>query len=226
MTRLLVSVRDAAEAIVALEAGAQLIDVKEPSRGSLGAADPRQIAEVLAAVDGRLPVSAAMGELFESAVAPGGDTFPLRYAKWGLAGAALHADWTRVWADRIASLPEQTSPVAVQYADWQRARSPAPRELLTACRTHRVSTLLIDTWDKSAGGLLEVWPLASLEPFVEAARDLGLMIVLAGSLTVQSIPRVLPLAPDYIAVRGAACRGSRAGSIDPRRVRALRVLLN
>ena len=40
MSRLLVSVRSAAEAEVALGAGADLIDVKEPSRGSLGAADP------------------------------------------------------------------------------------------------------------------------------------------------------------------------------------------
>ncbi len=40
MTRLLVSVRSAAEAEIALSAGADLIDVKEPSRGSLGAADP------------------------------------------------------------------------------------------------------------------------------------------------------------------------------------------
>ena len=35
---LLVSVRSAAEAITALEAGADVIDVKEPSRGALGAA--------------------------------------------------------------------------------------------------------------------------------------------------------------------------------------------
>jgi uncharacterized protein (UPF0264 family) len=63
MTRLLVSVRDAAEARAVLDAGAHLIDVKEPRRGSLGAADGRQVADVLNTVAGRVPVSAAMGEL-------------------------------------------------------------------------------------------------------------------------------------------------------------------
>ena len=37
----LVSVRSPEEALAALEGGADLIDVKEPSRGPLGAADPR-----------------------------------------------------------------------------------------------------------------------------------------------------------------------------------------
>ena len=38
-SRLLVSVRSAAEAEIALHGGADLIDVKEPTRGSLGRAD-------------------------------------------------------------------------------------------------------------------------------------------------------------------------------------------
>ena len=53
---LLVSVRSAAEAITALEAGADVIDVKEPSRGALGAADCETIAAVVRAVAGRAPL--------------------------------------------------------------------------------------------------------------------------------------------------------------------------
>ena len=64
MMRLLVSVRDADEAKVALAAGVDLIDVKEPLRGALGAADAEQIAAVVREVNGRVPVSAALGELF------------------------------------------------------------------------------------------------------------------------------------------------------------------
>ena len=64
--RLLVSVRDAAEAAAALAGGAALIDVKEPARGSLGRADAATIAAVVAAVGGRVPVSVALGELREA----------------------------------------------------------------------------------------------------------------------------------------------------------------
>ena len=59
MTQLLVSVRSAAEAESAAAGGAGLIDVKEPSRGAMGKADDRTIADVVRAVAGRRPVSAA-----------------------------------------------------------------------------------------------------------------------------------------------------------------------
>jgi uncharacterized protein (UPF0264 family) len=44
---------------------------------------------------------------------------------------------------------------------------------------------------------------------------------MAGSLTAASIAQILPLGPDYVAVRGAACRGSRDGSLDGELVREL-----
>ena len=50
MTKLLVSVRSVAEARIALAGGVDLIDVKEPRRGSLGAADAGIIAEIVAHV--------------------------------------------------------------------------------------------------------------------------------------------------------------------------------
>src|SRR5207248_4650901 len=84
--KLLVSVRNRAEAEAALAGGADLIDVKEPKRGALGAADARTLAAVVAAVAGRRPVSAALGELRET-FWKGPPALPgLAYVKWGLAG--------------------------------------------------------------------------------------------------------------------------------------------
>jgi uncharacterized protein (UPF0264 family) len=224
MTRLLVSVRDASEARIALAGGADLIDVKEPRRGALGAADAERIQDVLSAVEGRAPVSAALGELFVDGVqCP--PISGLSFMKWGLAEALDRRDWVEGWQRAINELPIDSTPVAVMYADWQRARSPDPREFLTACRTLRLRVLLVDTFSKSAGGLLDVWPMAELRPFVAAARDWGMMIVLGGSLTLESLPEALALEPDYIAVRGAACRGGREGSLDEGCVEALRSAL-
>src|SRR3954454_23697054 len=70
---LLVSVRSAAEALAALAGGADVIDVKEPNRGSLGAADDDTIAAVVEAVAGRAFVSAAFGELVELSASSNGD---------------------------------------------------------------------------------------------------------------------------------------------------------
>src|SRR4051812_11568172 len=89
---LLVSVRSAAEAEAALRGGATLIDVKEPAHGPLGRAEDAVIAAVLQRVAGRLPVSAALGELVDagSGACP---CPPLSFVKWGLAGVVPGTDW-------------------------------------------------------------------------------------------------------------------------------------
>jgi hypothetical protein len=66
MSGLLVSVRNAAEAEEALAGGADIIDVKEPSRGPLGRADAQNARDVIQTVSGRRLVSVALGELAES----------------------------------------------------------------------------------------------------------------------------------------------------------------
>ena len=61
--RLLVSVVSADEARRALAGGADIIDVKDPREGALGAPSPRVLSEVVAAVGGAAPVSVALGDL-------------------------------------------------------------------------------------------------------------------------------------------------------------------
>ena len=65
MSKLLVSVRSADEAQAALDGGASIIDVKEPSLGSLGRASEAAIAAVVNRVARRIPISAALGDLDE-----------------------------------------------------------------------------------------------------------------------------------------------------------------
>ena len=65
MTGLLISVRSAREAEIALCGGADLIDVKEPARGSLGRAKGSVIRDVVLRIAGQVPVSAALGELVQ-----------------------------------------------------------------------------------------------------------------------------------------------------------------
>ena len=47
-------------------------------------------------------------------------------------------------------------------------------------------------------------------------RDHQLMLVLAGKITATDFDMLLPLEPDYLAVRGAACSADRTGQLDPR----------
>ena len=60
------------------------------------------------------------------------------------------------------------------------------------------------------------------KPMVDRVRDSGRFVALAGSLDVEAIGRLAPLAPDIFAVRGSACAGGdRLGPIDSERVSIL-----
>ena len=156
MTGLLVSVRNGQEARLALAGGADLIDVKEPIRGALGAADPAVWADVLSAVAGAVPASVALGEVSEACEpAHRGTLSRFQFAKWGLADCRRHADWLPRWAERLGWLPPGVTPVAVVYADWQRAESPPPEQIIEAAAGLGCGVVLFDTFDKQHGGLLD-----------------------------------------------------------------------
>jgi uncharacterized protein (UPF0264 family) len=221
MTELLVSVTDAAEALEAFENGAALIDVKDPRAGSLGAASAQTWTEVITAINQQAPVSAALGELLDDGVqARARATNGLAFAKVGLAGCAAHSDWAGLWHAWQAALPPETQPVAVSYVDWQTCGAPAPGEIVQRlvsrgpCRI-----ILFDTSNKGRGTLLDHCPLAALRDLCAALRGMDCRIVLAGSLRLQDVSALSQLEPDYLAVRGAVCRGERTDRLDGALVR-------
>lgn len=228
MAGLLVSVRDAEEARLALAAGVDLIDVKEPQHGSLGAAGSRVVGEVAAVVAGRKPLSVALGEILDAdpdaihaAYVSG-----VQYAKWGLAGVARRPDWRETWQAAMARLPRGVVPVAVVYADWPSAGAPPPPDVLKAAVQFGCGAVLIDTFDKGRGPLVDMWPPAEIRQFTAQIQAAGLLAVVAGSLSPENIPVILDCAPDYVAVRGAACSdGGREGHIDPLRLAGLMALV-
>jgi (5-formylfuran-3-yl)methyl phosphate synthase len=229
-TGLLVSVRDADEAEIALAGGADVIDVKEPARGSLGAADPDAVAAVIAVVADRAPVSVAAGELIDwrptnpperSAEFASGAAF----LKFGLARCDTASNWPARWYQAIDSLPRGPRPVAVVYADWRSAAAPSPDQVLAQAKVFDCPALLVDTWNKSTGDLFDHWPVSQLADFASRVREAGLHLVLAGSLRTASVRLAQGCKPTLIAVRGAVCEGGRGGKISLQRVRALRAAL-
>ena len=226
MTGLLVSVRSSAEAVSASVGGAQVIDIKEPSRGSLGPADSNVWREVCSQIGDSHPVSAALGELLTDRPADRlADLSSIGMVKIGLAGCHGVDDWLVRWQGVLGRLPSAVAAVAVAYADHTRAASPEPHEILKCAAELGCSTLLIDTFDKSLGGLFDIMSDRQIARLVQAARSRSLRVVLAGSLDYTAIEKALTYEPDLIAVRGAACEGSRTGTIDRSRVRKLAELI-
>lgn len=228
MTRLLVSVRNANEARAALAGGADLIDIKEPARGALGAATTDVWSAVRAAVGDQRPVSAALGELgvidlasFDADACEG-----LAYVKAGLAEATIDDRWRQRLRTLQERLPTPTQLVAVAYADHARANAPSPWLVLDAARELDLRVLLIDTYDKQHGPLWQSLSDAELHEFCLATRQAKIAIALAGSLSLACMPRALELEPEWIAVRGAACPRGRASEVASSSVSALKAAIS
>jgi uncharacterized protein (UPF0264 family) len=232
---LLVSVRDAAEAAAALAGGADLIDVKEPSRGPLGRADTAAIAAVIEAVGGRAPVSAALGELRECPLVGIAADLPdgLSFVKWGLSGM-LRGGWNRamivarlLFAENRAS-KSNTGPqwVTVAYADWVPAEAPRPADIVAALKETWVKVILFDTFQKDGATLLDWMSVKEIAALVRSCQEFDVKVALAGSLTAHEIDRLRTVRPDWFAVRGAACDGGRGGIVSERRVRELADLVH
>jgi dihydroneopterin aldolase len=220
---MLASVRSAEEALFAFQAGADLIDVKDPSRGTLGSVSPDTLRAIVAEVAGRRPVSATVGDL------------PLELEPLAAAvrlAATCGVDFVKVGIfdkdfpiRKIAALAPAVSGVrliAVLFAD----RSP-PLQVaaqLVAAGWHGV---MLDTADKLAGSLRDWTDEDWLADFVRQARAAGLLVGLAGSLSEDDVRPLAALGPDYLGFRGALCADAkRDNCLDPKRVRAIRALLD
>ncbi len=221
MTGLLVSVRSAQEAQEALAGGADIIDVKEPRRGPLGAADPRVWREVIEAVAGRATVSIVLGELATSPVERvAGIASGCCFAKIGLAGVLDLPDWKDGVFRVNRCLPAGVLLVPVAYADWRSAGAPPPEEVIGLAASLG-ALVVIDTFDKSAGSLLQLESWSTIRSWAEYARGMGVQTTLAGSLKAADMERVLAIQPEFIGVRGAVCVGGREQSLEARLVREL-----
>jgi uncharacterized protein (UPF0264 family) len=101
--------------------------------------------------------------------------------------------------------------VAVLFADgptmWQL--------VLPALVKARFTGLMLDTADKSRGGLLRHLPIPVLSAFVQSVKDAGLSCGLAGSLALEDIPALVPLKPDFLGFRSALCTEGRTGYLSP-----------
>jgi uncharacterized protein (UPF0264 family) len=234
--RLLVSVRSASEAKAATENGADIVDAKEPAAGPLGPVTPDVLAGILLALPGDMPLGIALGDVRTAAelrVVLDRLALPTRagavFLKLGFAGVPESGEVSallRLAGRRARELGPTVSVVAAAYADHHRARSPAPDDVLAAAITAGAAGALIDTRVKDGRDLLHHLPAHDLRAWVARARGDGLLAAVAGSLGPEAIPAVLAAEPDIIGVRGAACRGGRAGTLDPARVRRLREALD
>jgi uncharacterized protein (UPF0264 family) len=221
MVQLLVSVRDVDEALLAAGAGADLIDLKEPADGALGALAPERIAQIVSVLRLRYPglrISATTGDLPAQQAAE----ILRRVARVAACGVdyVKVGVWPTAFApallDVLAAGPGCIVPVLVADDGVDQAL------VVHALERQAFPALMVDTAEKRRGSLLQRVPLTALAAFIGAVRSRGVLAGLAGSLRAEDAPALRALAPDFAGFRGAVSRGERTGTLDPGLVRELR----
>ena len=210
MTGLLASVRSPGEARLALRAGADIVDCKDPHEGALGALPPATIARIVAASGDQRPTSATTGDAVTSArrlveavrnTADCGVDF-IKFGLFDLSSAPC-------MLSALDGLAPDHDLIAVCFVDLF-----DPTPLITPLAESGVRGIMLDTANKHAGSLTTLWSATRIAAFVAAAQARGRLCGLAGRLGLRDIPALLPLQADYLGFRGALCGGERRRGID------------
>jgi len=197
---------------------ADIIDVKRPAEGSLGANFPWVIREIKTLL--AKPLSAAIGDFDYK---PGGAAL----AAYGAACAG--ADFVKIGlafdgqekAREVigavvravkAEFPRKYVVIAA-YSDYQRMHSISPFEMAPIAAECGADFAMVDTGIKDRQSTFVFMDEETLRLFTDTNEKLGLGTALAGAFKFEDIDALKRINPDIIGVRGMVCGGDRNATV-------------
>jgi (5-formylfuran-3-yl)methyl phosphate synthase len=200
-TKLLASVMNLEEAQIALDGGADIIDLKNPFAGALGALPLDDIRAIVKMINKQRPVSATIGDLpmepeiicaaVEATAKTGVDYIKIGFFK---------SDNLRACITALSPLAQQHKLIAVLFADQHPDFS-----LLDDLAKAGFHGVMLDTADKQNGSLRGHMQNIDLIEFILISHKRKLLCGLAGSLRMGDVKELITLMPDYLGFRGALC---------------------
>ncbi|MDD5578020.1 MAG: (5-formylfuran-3-yl)methyl phosphate synthase [Methylobacter sp.] len=207
MTGMLASVNSLKEAALVLNANVDIIDLKQPALGALGALETELVKKIVAAIDGRCPVSATIGDLpmepriIFNAVNAMAET-GVDYIKVGFFPGG---NWSET-VDNLSTLTEQNiALIAVLFADSQLDNNQSGFAIIPALKNAGFKGVMLDTRDKKNGSLTQLMAKIDILQFIRRVKAHQLICGLAGSLRLEDIAELMIYHPDYLGFRGALC---------------------
>jgi uncharacterized protein (UPF0264 family) len=202
MTGMLASVNSIEEAMLVLDAQVDIIDLKQPALGALGALDNELVEAIVRKIDGKCPVSATVGDLPMN---------PETVFNAVATMAATGVDYIKIgffpggdWPGTISGLARLTQQghqlIAVLFADTH-----PDCNIINLLAENGFTGVMLDTMDKQKGSLPTLMCKNEINDFVMQAKAHRLLCGLAGSLREADIAELQSLNPDYLGFRGALC---------------------
>jgi hypothetical protein len=233
---LLISPINTQEAREAIDGGADIIDVKNPKEGSLGANFPWVIRSIREITPKDMLVSATLGDVpykpgtvalaAAGAVVSGAD-----YIKVGLYGTRNYDEAREVMdgvVQAVKDLREDALVVASGYADAHRVGAVDPMEIPLIAADAGADLAMVDTAVKDGQTLFDFMDQEKISTFTDQIHDYGLKSALAGSVREDQLKILHDLGCDVVGIRGAACTGGdrNQGSINHQAVSRLKSLVS
>ena len=214
MTKWLASIQSLQEAQTILNNLPDILDLKDPSKGALGALTIENVAEIVQFIDKRCLVSATIGDLpmdaqLISKAILAMNTTAVDYIKIGL---FPDSNLTQCLTELANTVQQVNTPIiAVLFADQH-----YDSEYLHLLSSSRFKGVMVDTAIKDGKSLLDHWQLTQLKNFVNTAQQHHLLCGLAGALHQDDIPKLKLLGADYLGFRSALCQQHiRNKNLDP-----------
>ncbi|MEY4767914.1 MAG: hypothetical protein RL637_553 [Pseudomonadota bacterium] len=199
--KLLASVKNLSEALIAEQLSVDLIDLKQPDYGALGALPLENIREIVTQLNKPIPISATVGDIpFEIEILA-----PLIYqmasAKVNYIKIGLFSSTDYLFTiKQLTNIANQFNLIAVFFADG------SPNfQFIPLLKEAGFKGVMLDTVNKSLGSLTTILTIDQIREFVMIAKAQQLLCGLAGSLKMTDIDLLFPLNPDYLGFRGAIC---------------------
>jgi uncharacterized protein (UPF0264 family) len=232
--RLLVSPINIVEAEAAMAGGTDILDVKNPREGSLGANFPWVIRSVAEVAGGKLPVSATIGDFdykpgTASLAALGAAFSGADYIKVGLLKIENQGQAGDMLSHIVRSVKEfddKKKLVAAAYSDCARVGSISPMDLPEVAAECGADVVMVDTAIKDGKSTFEFMTESEIIEFISAGHDFGMEVAIAGTIKFEDLELLKRVAPDIIGVRGAVCGGDRSGTIKEELVRRMKADLS
>jgi uncharacterized protein (UPF0264 family) len=226
--RLMVSVTDLGEAEEALSGGADIIDVKNPREGALGANLPWITKTIREITPANVELSATIGDMpnlpgTAALAALGAAELGADYVKIGMLGPTK-AEEVQEIAQTVATTLQkfdlEAKLVVSGYADYRLQGCVSPLLLPKVAAETGAWGVLIDVREKGVLGLLDHLSLDELRAFVDEGHRRNLNVALAGSLGKGDIGAVIDLGVDIVGVRRSVCSSEKGViRVDERRVK-------
>ncbi len=211
MTGVLASVKNLEEVRLVLTTKVDIIDLKQPEQGALGALPIEVVKTIVSEINHKKPVSATVGdlpmqaELVFNAVKTMSET-GVDYIKIGF---FPDGDWQKTLA-KLAELTQQHKLIAVLFADTAPDLS-----TIKSLKQAGFVGVMLDTMNKANGSLTQLMTIAEIKSFVATAKSANLLCGLAGSLKQTDSTQLKKLGADYLGFRGALCKNhNRTAELD------------